>query len=606
VTHLFGAWGLLPLVVPLFAFVATRLGAIAAPSRETGQRSLADQAVAGVILAFALVIATVRALSLVHAVTPVALVGALVIASLAAGLARAGTRPRTAAFTQPPVGAVAMLVVTGAALVLAVVAARWLPVWQWDAVGYHLPFVRFVLDARSLDAVPVDLEYVGSYPHDVELFFVALRACLPDDRLVDLGQIPFGIGGAVVTAALARRTGASAWSSVVAGASWVLVPAVFLELPTNYVDVAAATFCLVAVYFVLGPASPRGLALGGLAVGLLVGSKPNGPLSGGLLLGLLAARGLRAGHTRGVAVACALACLFGAESYVSTAIHHGNPVWPVALDLGPLHLPGTHAFGDILTSGANAPHLTGPLPYRVLRSLVSLGSPPVFDTRVGGFGPAVLVALPFALAWFVRARSPVAWLALVASLLCPDPAVARYVLAFPALVLATALAEITRLAGSSRRRSDVETGVGLLAAGLGIFEVWYAAPGLVGEGPPLLSYRAMSEEERVVAVGADGRPTTVAEARQRIGEDEAFAFDGSMDLCGLAWDPLGPSRVVFLPPSLREDAVGGELLAGRVRVFVAGDDAPAGLWARAHPDVVERLPGRVSCREGPCAIYARR
>jgi len=34
VTHLFGAWGLLPLVVPLFAFVATRLGAIAAPSYE--------------------------------------------------------------------------------------------------------------------------------------------------------------------------------------------------------------------------------------------------------------------------------------------------------------------------------------------------------------------------------------------------------------------------------------------------------------------------------------------------------------------------------------------------------------------------------------------
>ena len=28
-------------------------------------------------------------------------------------------------------------------LVLAVVAAYHLPVWQWDALGYHLPYVNF-------------------------------------------------------------------------------------------------------------------------------------------------------------------------------------------------------------------------------------------------------------------------------------------------------------------------------------------------------------------------------------------------------------------------------------------------------------------------------
>ena len=31
------------------------------------------------------------------------------------------------------------------ALVVTSIAAIWLPVWQWDALGYHLPYVNFAL-----------------------------------------------------------------------------------------------------------------------------------------------------------------------------------------------------------------------------------------------------------------------------------------------------------------------------------------------------------------------------------------------------------------------------------------------------------------------------
>src|SRR5262249_5973137 len=153
-------------------------------------------------------------------------------------------------------------------------AAAVLPVWQWDSLGYHLPFVNYALQAGSFEGVPEELPYLGTYPHGVEFLFAGFRLVLPDDRFIDLGQIPLGLVGAGPTAAIARRLGAPRSLAAPAGALWLALPAVFLQLPTNYVDVASAAYLLVAVYFVLAPPEPRALLLGGAAVGLFLGSKP--------------------------------------------------------------------------------------------------------------------------------------------------------------------------------------------------------------------------------------------------------------------------------------------------------------------------------------------
>lgn len=596
-TNALGPWGFLPFVVPLFALIAARLGALAflgAPSRAS------DRAVAGVVLAFASVVVAVRGLAVVHAVTPVALLAALVTVALPLALAGrrlafALPRPRVSA------GVAGVLVVAAAALALAALAARWLPVWQWDSLGYHLPFVHFTLGARGVDGVPRELQYIGSYPHDVELFFVALRACLPDDRLIDLGQLPFGLAGGIVTAALARRGGATPEGALGAGAAWLVVPAVFLQLPTNYVDVATAAFFLAAIYFALAAPSPRAILLAGVALGLFVGSKPSAPAPALVLALLLAVRASRAGHAAWLTGALGLACLLGGESYASNLVTHRNPIWPVRVDLGPLHFPGPNSLADLLAAGANAPRLTGPLPWRMLRSFFALSSAPVFDMRVGGFGPVFLCSLPLAILQLVRQKSRAAWVAFAATLLSPDPAIARYVLALPALALAGAAARVAPLT-SLRARTALWSGVAVLAAA----EVVYAAPGLSGEGPPLWSYATMSDAERALAVGADGPPLAIARARQRVAPGEAFAFDENMDLCDQAWDLAQSYRVVLLPPALTGAEVGERIRREGVRVLAVGDDAPAGAWAASHPSEFERLSALPECRKGSCSLYARR
>src|SRR5262249_61521925 len=75
-------------------------------------------------------------------------------------------RPRRAA-TLP------LLIVTACGLAIATVTAYLLPVWQWDALGYHLPYVNFALQRGTFTDIPVDVPYLSTYPHVVEYIFIA-------------------------------------------------------------------------------------------------------------------------------------------------------------------------------------------------------------------------------------------------------------------------------------------------------------------------------------------------------------------------------------------------------------------------------------------------
>ncbi|MGH7269258.1 MAG: hypothetical protein ACREJ3_02410, partial [Polyangiaceae bacterium] len=221
------------------------LGALAFPCGRPSDRWLA-----GAVLFSALLVCGVEALGALQWLTPWALVGALAAATALVALVR---RPRssprfvlqTSSVTAP------ILVVAFAALAATVLAATWLPVWQWDALGYHLPYVNFVLVARGFRGVPADMQYVSTYPHNIEMFMIALRAMLPDDRLVDAIQIPLALLGAATVGGIARRLDAPPAEALAGAAAWLVVPAVFLQMPTDYVDIGSATFLLLAIYFVL-------------------------------------------------------------------------------------------------------------------------------------------------------------------------------------------------------------------------------------------------------------------------------------------------------------------------------------------------------------------
>ena len=496
--------------------------------------------------------------------------------------------------------ALPLFATTAAGLCLALLAAYWLPVWQWDSLGYHLPFVNFVLQGGGFAELPRDVPYLSTYPRNVELLFTALRATLPDDRLVDCAQIPFGIIGALSTAGIARVLGAGRIDALCAGCLWLLLPAVFLQLPTNYIDVATASFFLLAVFFLITATNRRTLLCAGLAIGLFLGSKPSAPPAA-LLLALALLFRARGARQLGVGfLAVGLAGALGLEAYVTELVRHGNPVWPATVAIGPFTLPGTISMKELLSSGAGAQKVVGSLPARVWGSWSSLDAMPLFDMRKGGLGVAFWASLPLAVYW--ACRRPRVWplLFLPIALVTPDPAVVRYVLPFPALLYALAFAALAPL--SEARGPLISRAVRVVAAGLGIQALVYAAPGLHGEGPPLLEYAGLSWPERAVAVGANGSPRDFVAARERLLAGEVAVYDRALWLPYLMWRSDLQNRVVRIPDQSSSEELRRILSAPRVRLVAAGTDQPTLPIVREMPNRFESL---FECKE-PCVVFWKR
>ncbi|WP_394827607.1 hypothetical protein [Pendulispora albinea] len=604
-----GAWGLLPLAVPALMFVAARLGSLAFPENA------AHRALGGAVLALALVVADVSLLGAVRLFTPTTAAVSLGIVTVALVLVQRERRfafPFRAALS---LEVLPMLLVALAALGSAVLVARWLPIWAWDSLAYHLPYVNFFTMGHGQAGVPSDVPYLSTYPHNVELFTVAMRAMLPDDRLVDLAQVPLGVLGAMAVAGIARMHGAERPHALAAGCAWIVIPAVFMELPTNYVDVGSAAFYLAAVYFVLAAPTPRSIALAGLALGLFLGSKPSAPLAAAVLGLLLVVRGARAKLVGPTLVAIALATAFGVSSYVSNLVRHGNPTWPVAIDVGPLHLPGTVSLKQVLDPSPDLSPTLGPLPVRMVQSWFNLTHLAAYDVRVGGYGPLFLVALPFALWGLVRARNVTLVVALLAIFANPYPTWARFVLPFPGLVLALAAPQLSRLSRLSRGscgsrlstlRMTIRPVILAACSVVGIAQMAYAWPGILAAGPfggasSLWAYARMTDPERANSIPISCPNALYQGARERIGEHETFAYDRT-DTAYLSWEPDLRYRVVFIPKDLTPDRVGELLEREHVRVFSVEDDSAGAQWVRAHADRVARL---FACPWNPCAVYER-
>ena len=599
-THMAGnlaalSWpaGWLPLGVLLAGWIAVRLGSLMLPAHALHLR-LVGAAVWGntFVVVSSWLLAAVGCFK-----TPAVLGAWAAVALLLAGGPRRRPRPmrylsmlRLSAWL--PVG------LTVLALSIAAMAAYVLPIWHWDSLGYHLPYVNFLLQDGGLRGVPKDVHYLSTYPHAAELVFGALRLLLPDDRLVDLGQIPFGLIGAVGIASIARSLEARVADAIVAGCVWLTIPAVFLQLPTNYVDVAAAAAFLLAGATLVAPLTTPILLTSGAAIGLYLGTKPSAPLGAALLSIVLIVRSWKQRKIGWAAVGLGLALLIGGEAYLTNLLRHGNPIWPVSVHLGPLTLPGEESLDKLLSSGAGTYQITGTLPWRVVRSWTSLTAPPMFDMRVGGFGPLLFVALPVGLFSLAKTGRWWASVLLVASIAAPDPALARYVLSFPGLLLAFAAALPARVSVSKEVRGALDVGVALIAG----WNIVYAFPALTGEGPPLLAYARMTWKERLQAVGAEGRPTVLISTRSKLAPGEGSAFDKSMDFPYLLWNVHATNRVVRVPDRVTQAEVEDLLGRENVKLVGAGPSTPLGRFVQRKPNGFNLF---YRCKSSDCAIYWR-
>lgn len=589
-------WGLLPIAFPLLVLCAVRAARVVLPH---GSRT--DRLAAAAVLAMGLVHVNVGLLGTFGVLTANALllllgVEAVVLVGASFRLAGDGWRRDWSALWP----ALMLVVVVSA---IAVTAAWLLPVWQWDSLGYHLPFVNFVIQSRGFAEVPPDLRYISTYPHDIELGMIALRLMLPDDRLVDLAQLPYGLAGAALTAAIARRLGANTRNASLAGALWLTLPCVFLQLPTNYVDVGTAAALLGALYFLVleqplqlraatgarsraasaTPLSPT-LLLGAVSLGLFLGGKPSAPLAATAIAGFVVVRGLAARRLVPTVAFLLVTFVFGAEMYLVMFARHGNPVWPVALQLGPVTLPGEFAVDQLLAAGAALPSASGTKLDRLLVSWLAVGTSPAFDMKLGGLGLPFLLALPIALAGLVRRRSLLVGFALLVAGLSPDPSLGRYVLALGALVLALALTELNAF--------RVTPAVVLAVASVSLVWSW---PGLTGDGPALATYWNLTDDQRRVAVGPHGRPTDYPPLWDVVDRGESIAFDEDFEFPGLLWSPKLHYPVHAVPSATGE--FDEWLDERRVRVLAVGPRRRTQLgsnWRRAF-----------DCRSADCSVFVR-
>lgn len=588
--ELIAAWGWLPIAVPLALWTAREVGR-ALPVRDD------ERGLAGGLLHTAWVIVGVRVLAQLGLLARGPVLAWLAAGALIVFVLR--RRPHTVAASDRAVWP--MLALCAGALSYLVLCALLLPVWQWDALGYHLPLVNFLLERGSLHDLPPDIPFLSTYPRNVEYYYAAVRALLPDDTLVDAAQLPFAPLAILAVATLAQRLGATRGWGLIAGCAFVLVPAAFLQLPTNYIDFACAAWLLVAMAFALGADARPQLWLCALALGLFLGSKSNGPIGVTLVLVVALVRGgvlARGASHRGLLLLglAALILLLGSEMYVVNLLRHRNPLWPIDARFGPVHLAGTVTVEKLLAAGARIPRVHGVLPWRIVQSWTALTANPVFDMRYGGFGALFLCALAVAIkrVWTLRrAAWPLALFA-AAALASPDPVWPRYVLAFPALVLAIAASEASTWRPARARLAHV------LVWALSVINVLYAAPGLTGEGPPLSAYFSMTSAERARAVWAESPVEGWFAARDALSPGQNAAYDFSMELPYLLWDRTLDHRVFRIPDHATPELVQTLLTRENVHLLVAGDDEPAGALVRSNPAAFHLL---FRCPFRACTVY---
>lgn len=214
-----------------------------------------------------------------------------------------------------------------------------------DGPIYHLYFAaRWWKEGRlSLIATPFGENAATYFPAVGDLWFTWLMCGWGGDRLAKLGQAPFYLVAAVAAYGLARRLGAGVAAAVLA-TTWFLTttPLILFSFEPNVDTIFVAGYLLAALFFLeyaLGDARGTTLALGALAAGGAMATKPTGivfvPPLLALALGLVVRQGGSVREKLGHAAILAGCPLVQAGFwYGRNALLTGNPLYPLHLALG--------------------------------------------------------------------------------------------------------------------------------------------------------------------------------------------------------------------------------------------------------------------------------
>lgn len=556
---------------------------------RVGRRfSIGDQLVAASVVAVAIVVSAIQALGYLDILYDWALATLVsVVDGMVLLLSRPGAQDwRT--FTQrltlaarrslAPASALATVAVMLCLAYLATYVVL-LPTWGWDAIWYHNAISAYAYQEHSLRWVDSHIPFINSYPKNVELLSLWNVIFSPDDTLVDAVQLPLALVGVVAIASMCRRTGASAPISWTLGLCWILVPAVVLNIPSSYNDVAAASLRLAAILFLArADATTAHRFFGTLALGVYLGAKVSGLAHAAILGGIVAVvlvREIARSPGRRVKLALqplamALTILaLGIATYVRDLIRHGNPVWPARVTILGHSLPGTWDW-----SAFDSPPWGGPGGLVAMwRSFGEPASLPLVDIRAGGFGPLwhyvlmplVGVALLVALWRIVGGRATPGLLPLAAivatAVATGAPWWSRHVLALPAgglLAVAILFAHFRLTSLGS-----------VLVTALTVSSLWQVWPmrGAIWEPELLRKSWTLTPAQRSSLKVAPWTHPGIEHRDEAVKPGDAAIYDDSVAFVFQLWRHDWKNRVLYRP------------MKGSPQQWLAEIDAERARWA---------------------------
>ncbi len=497
-----------------------------------------------------------------------------------------------------------VLVPAALSLAVSVHLAWYLPNWSWDCAMYHQAQMRYALQEASNHWVPTHMHYINGYPRLLELLAGWNVLFIGDDRLDDLPQVPLALATALAIAAWAKRFGATRGLCASAGAMWLLLPAVALQLHTTHADIAAAFFFVTAVYFLTSPhftAFDRWMFA--VSLGLYCAAKVTGFFHCVLLAPFIAARfgwlywrgkGTRLRLTAALAGNLVIWGALGLQTFGRNIAQSGNPFYPAQLTVplfgwklqGPLHeaaIAGPPAF-------FGAPGAIGNL----IRLWTTPSVNPFPDIREGPFGALFPYILAPCLLWLVlsapwsKKRWP--YLALpalaVLAVLVPASWWGRFVLAAPAAGLVAFTIVHQQLKWLTARH--------LLSAVTATVAVWTYAHDLLGYRhiPPLFpspqelaQVDARMRDEFKWLFPAD----LIAKREAEFKDGEVWAYDNSVGFMGDYWTHDGRNRAVYVKHTGTDEAYLAELRKMPVRWVSVAPGSAEERTLLSKPDAFQKV-----------------
>jgi len=309
------------------------------------------------------------------------------------------------------------------------------PSYSWDALYYHLPIVGQIMQSGSIEETRTPSfiqQYINIFPKNINLVFLWNVIFLKSDVIVDLSQLLFSIAGALAIYSMAVKLKITGQYAIYCALLFFFTPVLMLQSTVNYVDGAVSMLLLIAVNFLMyddveshmaghdpGEAlKKRGmpLLLSGLAAGLLLGSKPTGPvfilviftvvfIQEVVKLNRATANGryeLKDSLKSYTVCFVMPVFLIGGYWYMRNWILYGNPVYYMDVSVFNIHLlkglkrDWVEPAPDIINS---LNYLTRPLYVWLERVGYYL-----YDSRLSGFGPIwFILFLPGIIVSFIHA-----------------------------------------------------------------------------------------------------------------------------------------------------------------------------------------------------------